>query len=203
MQHVSECSGQLCIWLGSDTVNYLVVDLAENCSPLDAGSDSDADNNVTMCFIGGANAEEIISYSVCVVTGDNQYSLGDPSLGGYIRRGQMGTSINSFAAGSLFMRLDDAVFQYQYDPTWAGQTLYFKFQSFNQFNNNAQPLPSLTATAFTVPGLNPGTIDASSGIVLNGTPAIGAGPLGWTPCYGLPRMLQASMSERPTTAILE
>ena len=61
-----------------DTVNYLVVDLAENCSPLDAGSDSDADNNVTMCFIGGANAEEIISYSVCVVTGDNQYSLGDP-----------------------------------------------------------------------------------------------------------------------------
>jgi hypothetical protein len=164
-----------------DTVNYLVVDLAENCSPLDAGSDADADNNVTMCFIGSTTAEEVISYSVCVVTGDNQYSMGDPSLGGYIRRGQMGTSINSFAAGSLFMRLDDSVFQYQYDPTWAGQTLYFKFQSFNQFNNNAQPLPSLTATAFTVPGLNPGTIDASSGLVLNSTPTIGAGPLGWTP----------------------
>ena len=160
-----------------DTVNSLVVDLAENCSPLDAGSDTDADNNVTMCFIGSPTAEEVISYSACSVTADNQYTMN-----GYLRRGQMGTPINSFAAGSLFMRLDDSVFQYQYDPTWAGQTLYFKFQSFNQFNNNAQPLPSLTATTFTVPGLNPGTIDASSGIVLNTPPgSVGAGPLGWSP----------------------
>jgi hypothetical protein len=162
-----------------DTVNTLVVNLAENCSPLDAGSDTDADNNVTMCFVGSATAEEIISYSACSVTGDDQYTMN-----GYLRRGQMGTSINSFAAGSLFMRLDNSVFQYQYDPTWAGQTLYFKFQSFNQFNNNAQTLPSLTATTFVVPVKNPGTIDASSGIVLN-TPAntVGAGPLGWTPIY--------------------
>ena len=178
-----------------DTVNYLVVDLAENCSPLDAGSVSDADNDVTMCFIGSATAEEVIAYSDCVVTGDNQYSMGTPSLGGYIRRGQMGTSIGSFAAGSTFLRIDDTVFQYQYDPTWAGQTLYFKFQSFNQFNNNAQLLSSLTATTFTVPGLNPGTVDASSGLVIVAGPStpsrpvanplhggfgqVGAGPLGF------------------------
>jgi hypothetical protein len=180
-----------------DTVNYLVVNLAENCSPLDAGSDTDADNDVTMCFIGNGTTEEIISYSVCVVTGDDQYSMGDPSIGGYIRRGQMGTSINSFAAGSLFMRLDDTVFPYQYDPTWAGQVLYFKFQSFNQFNNNAQLLSSLSPTIFVVPGQNPGTIDASSGLVIvagpntparpvasplhGGSVQVGAGPLGWIP----------------------
>lgn len=156
-----------------DTTHTMVVTLAENCQPLDAGSGTDADNGTTMCFVDG----EIISYSACTVTADNTYSMGT-----YLRRGQMGSTIAAHSAGGLFMRLDQSVFQYQYDPQWAGQTLYFKFQSVNRFGNNAQLLSSLTATAFTVPGLNPGTIDASSGLDLtpnfNGT---GYGPLGWAP----------------------
>jgi hypothetical protein len=139
-----------------DTVNSLVVNLVENCAALEAGTTTDADYGNTQCFVDG----EIISYSTLVASGQNQITMSS-----YIRRGQMNSTIGSHAAGSLFMRLDNAIYKYQYDPTWAGKTLYFKFQAVNAFGNNAQPLSSLTAVAFTVPGLNPGTIDASSGIV--------------------------------------
>jgi hypothetical protein len=70
--------------------------------------------------------------------------------------------------GALFMRLDSAVLKYTYDPTWAGQTLYFKFQSVNWAGNCAQDLSTLTAVAFTVPGLNPGTVSASTGLIEQG-----------------------------------
>ena len=171
-----------------DTTNTMVVEMVENSGALDAGSDSDADNLTTSCVVGGAS-NEIIGFSTATVTGDDQYTLGlqgSPATG-YMRRGQLGTIAAAHAAGSPFMILDESVFQYQYDPNWAGQTLYFKFQSFNTFNNANQLLSSLTATTFVVPGLNPGTIDASSGIVLN-TPAntVGAGPLAWAPIYSAP-----------------
>jgi hypothetical protein len=139
-----------------DTVNSLVVNLCENCAPLDAGTDTDADYGNTECFCDG----EIISYSSCVATGQDQATMSS-----YIRRGQQNSTISSHAAGSLFLRLDNAIFKYQYDPQWKGQTLYFKFQAVNIFGNNAQLLSSLTPVSFTVPGLNPGTIDAASGLV--------------------------------------
>jgi hypothetical protein len=176
-----------------DTGNTLVVTLVENCAALDAGSNTDADYGNTLCYVGG----EIISYSAVTATGQNQVTMGvqgSPATG-YMRRGQMNSTIGSHSAGALFLRLDNAIFKYQYDPTWAGQTLNFKFQTVNSFGNNAQPLSSLTPVSFTVPGNNPGTIDASSGLVIvagpqnpthpvadpTGSNWKGAGPLGWSP----------------------
>ncbi len=171
-----------------DTINSLVVDLVENSAPIASATSGDADQNTTLCYVGG----EIISYSAVTVTGQNQVTMGT-----YIRRGCMGSSIGSHNAGQLVLVLDSSVFKYEYDPMWAGQTVYFKFQSVNTFGNNPQPLSSLTAVSFVIPGLNPGTIDASSGLVIlagpqnparptadptnqSGWPE-GAGPLGWTP----------------------
>ena len=144
--------------LGSDpdTTDSLVVTLVDNGAPLEAGSTTDANNNNTMCYVGG----EIISYSACALTGASTYTLN-----GYLRRGQMGSTISSHSSGALFMRIDSSILKYQYDPTWAGQTLYFKFQSVNSFGNCAQDLSTLTAVSFTVPGLNPGTVSASTGVV--------------------------------------
>jgi hypothetical protein len=155
-----------------DTTHSLVVDMAVNSVALDAGTTTDADLGTTMCFVDG----EIISYSAVTVTGQDQYTMGT-----YIRRGQMGTTIASHPAGSLFMRLDDSVFRFQYDPTWVGKTIYFKFQSVNSFGNNAESLDSLTPTTFVIPGAGPGTVDASSGLILGVTGQfnVGAGPLGW------------------------
>ena len=139
-----------------DTTANLVVQLANNCAPLESGTSLDANSGNTMCFVDG----EIINYSTCALTGNATYTMS-----GYLRRGQMGSTIGAHAAGSLFMRLDGSVLKYTYDPTWKGQTLYFKFQSVNGFGNCAQELSTLTAVPFTVPGLNPGTIDAATGIV--------------------------------------
>lgn len=157
-----------------DSVNSLVVDLAANCGALEAGTTTDADSGNTLCFVDG----EIIAYSACTVTGQNQQTMGT-----YIRRGQMGSTILSHAAGSLFMRLDSSVFKYIYDPTILNTpNLYFKFQSVNNFGNMAQDLSTLTPVQFTVPGKNPGTVDASSGLVINNSNFnVGAGTLGWTP----------------------
>jgi hypothetical protein len=139
-----------------DTTNSLVVDLAENSQPLESGTTTDADKQTTLCYVDG----EIIAYSNAAVTGQNQYTLST-----YIRRAQMGTVAASHSAATVFMRLDSAVFKYTYDPTYAGLTLFFKFQSVNSFGNQPQDLSTLTATSFTVPGLNPGTVDASSGLI--------------------------------------
>jgi len=146
-----------------DYVDTLVVNLAENCGSFDAGTTLDADSGNTACFVDG----EIVSYSALTYTGQNQITMGlqgsPPS--GYLRRGQYGTTISSHASGSLFMRLDSAVWKYTYDPTWRGQTLYFKFQSVNAFGLMAQDLSTLTPVTFTLPGLNPGSIDAATGIL--------------------------------------
>jgi len=166
------------VGLDPDTVNSLVVDMVENSGALVAGSTADADNNVTLCFCDG----ELISYSAVSITGQEQYTMN-----GYIRRGLLGSTISSHNAGGLFMRLDDTIFKYTYDPTWAGQTLYFKFLSFNAFNNSLQRLEDVDAVTFVVPGKNPGTVEASSGLILPnaGTlqpalPAAAASPLSQT-----------------------
>jgi hypothetical protein len=141
-----------------DTANSLIVQLAENCPPLTAGTTTAADNDTMMCWVDG----EVISYSAAALTAQNTYTLGT-----YIRRGQMGTPISSHAAGSDFLRLDSSVYRYQYDPTWEGKTVYFKFQAVNSFGNNAQPLSNLTATTFTIGTGNTATVDASTGLVFS------------------------------------
>ena len=177
-----------------DIDDVLVIDLAENCPPLDAGSNNDADQGNTLCFLDG----EIIAYSTCTTTGQEQFTMniGAPSVPGYIRRGQMGSTISAHVPGAFFVRLDNTIFKYTYDPVWAGKTLYFKFASFNRFENSTQDLSTLTAVPFTVPGKGPGTVEAGSGLVLLTQPTvtfsivgfplhpimpvIGVGRLGWT-----------------------
>ncbi len=175
-----------------DVDNVLVVDLAENSPSLDAGSAYDADQGNTLCFVDG----EYIAYSDCSLTGQGQFTmnLGAPSVAGYMRRGQYGSTIGAHASASLFVRLDSTIFKYTYDPAWYGQTIYFKFQSFNQFQNEPQDQSTLTAIPFTVSGSGPGSVDAGSGLVLltqpqptfHGgpkpkpvIPVVGAGTLGW------------------------
>ncbi len=174
-----------------DVDNVLVVDLAENSPSLDAGSAYDADQGNTLCFVDG----EYIAYSDCSLTGQGQFTmnLGAPSVAGYMRRGQYGSTIGAHASASLFMRLDSTIFKYTYDPAWYGQTIYFKFQSFNQFQNEPQDQSTLTAIPFTVSGSGPGSVDAGSGLVLLTQPQptfhtgpvkpiapfVGVGRLGW------------------------
>ena len=127
-----------------DTTTDLVVKLIGNSAPLESGTTLDADSGTTLCWVGG----EIISYSTCTLTGPETFTMS----GSYIRRGQKTTNITTHLAGTQFLRLDQSVLKYTYDPTWIGTTLYFKFQSVNRFGNMAQDLNTITPIEFTVAG---------------------------------------------------
>ena len=156
-----------------DLVDTLVVNLVENSRIPVAGSDADADNDTTLCFVDG----ELISYSNLTVTGQNQITMGATGspLAGYLRRGQMGSTISAHVlsgsplVGGLFMFLDSTIFKYTYDPAWRGQTLYFKFQAVNNFGNSANDISTLVPVTFVLPGVNPGTVDAGTGLVIAAT----------------------------------
>jgi hypothetical protein len=124
-----------------DTTNSLAVDMTESHSTLGNGTMADADNLATLCFVGG----ELVSYQVATLTAAFKYTLGT-----YMRRGVFSSPITDHASGSAFMRLDDAVFRYQYDPTLVGKTVFFKFTSFNLFAQMEQTLADVLAYPYTV-----------------------------------------------------
>jgi hypothetical protein len=132
-----------------DTAHSMVVQLIESSSPLESGTTDDADNDNTLCVVDG----EFISYSACALTGPDQYTATT-----YIRRGRKGSAIAAHTSAAPFLRLDDAVWKYTFDPTWAGKTVYFKFQSFNRFGNSAQDLSGLASNAFLIYTTAPGVV---------------------------------------------
>lgn len=140
-----------------DTTHTLSVDLSESLGILTSGSVADADNFVTLCFVDG----ELLSYETATPTGSFQYNLGTR-----LRRGVYNSVIGTHAIGSNFLRLDNAVLQFQYDPTWAGKTIFFKFTAFNSYGNMEQSLSEVTAYSFTIPGAAKGAVDASTGVFI-------------------------------------
>jgi hypothetical protein len=137
-----------------------VVNLVENSSTLVSGTQLAADNDTNLIYVNG----EVISYSACALSGQNEYTLS-----GYIRRGQFGTKINSHPAGSLVMRLDGSIARYTYDAGWQGKQVWFKFQPVNSFGNSATPLSQLTSVALTLSDTSGGAVDASTGLVVTGS----------------------------------
>lgn len=129
-----------------DTAHTLVVNLeGAGNAVLEAGTQNDADNANTLCWVDG----ELLAYSACALSGPDQYSMGT-----YIRRGLMGTTAGAHAANSQFLRLDDSLLRYAYDSSWIGKTVYLKFQSFNSFGNSTQDISTLTAYDYTPGGTN-------------------------------------------------
>lgn len=90
-----------------DTTNTLAVDLSESSGVLSSGTQADVDGFRTACFVD----DEIVSYETATLTAAHKYNLT------YLRRGILGSAVASHASGSQFLRLDDAVFVYQFDPT--------------------------------------------------------------------------------------
>jgi hypothetical protein len=122
-----------------DTTQTLGVSLVESGAALTAGTDADADNQVTLCAVG----TEIIAYSSAVLTGASTYNLGT-----YIRRGLEGTTIADQPAGSLFMRLDGSQVAIPYTQGQIGKTVYVKLQSFNLYGGAYEDLDLCTAYEF-------------------------------------------------------
>jgi hypothetical protein len=111
-------------------------------------SATDAANGVTLCYLGG----ELISFRDATLTSTSHYTLG-----GQLYRGLYGSTIGACLRVSDFARLDEAIFKYTLPPQYIGQTLYFKFQSYNIFGAATQDLSTCTAYTFTPAGAGYGT----------------------------------------------
>lgn len=117
-----------------------------NPGSLTSSSTAAADGALTLSLI----ENELISYSTtaaAVVSG-----VPVQELTTYTRRGQFGTIDAAHGIGAEFLRLDDAVFSYEYDPTLVGTTLHFKFTSWNQVKQMEEGLADVTAYTFLLNG---------------------------------------------------
>jgi hypothetical protein len=125
-----------------DTANTLSVDLTESAGTLTSATAHDADLGLTLAYVDG----ELISYSAATLISLSHYNLGS-----YLRRGDYGTPIGAHAAGSAF-GLALTAFIHEYPSNLIGQTLYFKFTSFNSIGAQPQDLASVSAYAYKVTG---------------------------------------------------
>lgn len=127
-----------------DTTHTLSVDISESGGTLDSGSQADALALNTLCYVDG----EYIAYQTATLTGRGKYDLT------YLVRGALGTEdeIGAHAAGSRFMRLDSGIFKLPFTQDRIGQTVYFKFPSFNIYGGALQSLADVPAYTYTITG---------------------------------------------------
>ncbi|MGH8158361.1 MAG: phage tail protein [Rhodanobacter sp.] len=126
--------------IGSDPDTTSTFDVALLTGQLTAGTTADADHWRQFAFVGGASGGEFIAFENATLTGTLAYSLG-----GYLRRGGYGSTSQAHVTGDVFARIDDGIFRLPYDSGNVGQTMYFKFVSFNTFGGGVQQLSAVTA----------------------------------------------------------
>ncbi|HYL92276.1 MAG TPA: phage tail protein, partial [Alphaproteobacteria bacterium] len=134
-----------------DTVNYFPVDMTMSRGTLLSGTQADADTYRTLCWCDG----EFLAHQGANMTMANHYNVGQIPNGTavYLRRGLFGTSSAAHAVGAQFVRLDDAVFTYEYDPAFIGKPIYLKFTSFNTAGMVEQSSGSVVGYQFIVLGV--------------------------------------------------
>lgn len=131
-----------------DTANTLNVDLTESFGALVSGTQVDADLNGLLCYVDG----ELISYETATLTAAFQYGLT------YLRRGVFNSTIGAHAAGSPFIYFNNSVEGWNFDLKFIGQTVFFKFTSFNQSGLVEESLANVTAYAYTIAGSSIGLL---------------------------------------------
>jgi hypothetical protein len=125
-----------------DTTNTLSVTLAESDGQLVSGSQSDATNLNTLCYVDG----EYLAYQNSVLTSGDTYNLT------YLVRGAYDTTISSHLTGSQFARLDNAIFKYDYAAPLIGSTVLLKFVGFNVWGGGYQDISTLEPYTYIVQG---------------------------------------------------
>lgn len=120
-----------------DTVNTCSVDLTTSHGNLLGGTAEDANLFHTLSLVGN----ELISFQDATLTSAYHYDLKTR-----LRRSVYNSPHSSHPNGENFVRLDQALFKFPYEPTVIvpGQTIYFKFLSFNRWLGGKQPLSGVS-----------------------------------------------------------
>jgi hypothetical protein len=125
--------------------NVLPVDVGANNEML-TGSAADAAALATLCYVGGASPE-YLAHTTATLTGAGQYNLTLAARGAY------GTPVAAHSTNDPFVRVDSAVAKSgPLDLALIGQTVYFKFTSFNVFGGGQQSLGEVAPVAYAVSG---------------------------------------------------
>lgn len=119
------------------------VDLSMSGGELMSVTPSEAAANATLSILGG----EFISFEDADLTATNKYDLST------LYRGLYRTAAGAHASGVPFARLDEAIFKYQLPEDYVGVPLTFKFQSFNIWGKEIQPLEDCVEYDYTPSGL--------------------------------------------------
>ncbi len=129
-----------------DTTTTLPVALANTTEQLStAVTHADADAAQTLIMVGNGSTAEIMAYGTAALVSAGNYNLS------YLRRGMYGSLDQAHASMVPFVRLDGSIFQIPMDPGMAGQTVYFKFTSFNSVGRATEELSAVTAYSYTLP----------------------------------------------------
>jgi Putative phage tail protein len=146
---------------GWDSVDTLAVTLAESGGTLAGTTQAAAQAGATLSLVDS----EILAYEIATLTSANAYNLTG------LARGIGGSVAAAHSSGAPFARLDGAVARYDIPANFIGQTIYFKFQSFNVFGGGTQELSACQAYTF-VPTQASTVVTSTSG----GSGGSGSGP---------------------------
>lgn len=135
-----------------DTSDTLAVDISVSSGQLVAVTQAVRDLYQSLCWVGNASGGELVAYQGATLTGVGKYNLTA------CRRGAYGSHITAHDVGSQFVRLDGKPYQYAYDPSLVGKTVYIKLQSYNRFGANLQDLAECPAIAYVVKGAPLGSV---------------------------------------------
>lgn len=120
------------------------VALSGNGGQLLAASATDAANLATLCLVG----DEYLSYTTAALTSANNYNLTLKARGSYQ------TPAAAHSSGAKFIRIDNAITTGDnLALSMIGQTLHFKFLSFNKFSGGLQALGDVVDYTYTVTGV--------------------------------------------------
>lgn len=134
-----------------DTTSTLSIALTNTNLQLSTSvTHADADSAQTMILIDTGTQAEVMSFGTAALASAGHYNLS------YLRRGLYGSTDQAHTTGDLFVRIDGAIFQIAMDPGYAGQTISFKFVSFNTWlHYGPQTLAGSTAYSYTIPSALP------------------------------------------------
>jgi hypothetical protein len=106
-----------------DNVNTIAVNLSDSRGSLTGTNAAGRDALSTLCWVDG----ELLAFRDATESTNepNVYTLAS------LRRGAHGTTIGAHAAGTRFVRLDEAVLRVKIPPSWFGATVYAKIRTFN------------------------------------------------------------------------
>jgi hypothetical protein len=126
-----------------DQINTLSVDLAQSRAQILSTSQAGARAYNSLCYVGG----EYIAYATAALTSGNAYDLT------YLVRGTFNSFPVAHAGGTQFCRIDQGLFRWPYTVDRIGQTLHFKFVSFNLYRGGLQSLADVTDHPYTLTGV--------------------------------------------------